>query len=58
LPPFRFRVKTKPQNFVSLVATMNRLPRHEEILKLVRASGFMPIEELARRLDVTPQTIP
>lgn len=36
---------------------MNRLPRHEEILKLVRASGFMPIEELARRLDVTPQTI-
>lgn len=36
---------------------MNRLPRHEEILKLVRANGFMPIDELARRLDVTPQTI-
>ncbi|MGE8355858.1 MAG: DeoR/GlpR family DNA-binding transcription regulator [Microvirgula sp.] len=36
---------------------MNRLPRHEQILKLVRASGFMPIEELARLLDVTPQTI-
>lgn len=36
---------------------MNRLPRHEQILKLIRANGFMPIEELARRLDVTPQTI-
>ena len=36
---------------------MNRLPRHEQILKLVRANGFMPIEELARLLDVTPQTI-
>ncbi len=36
---------------------MNRLPRHEQILKLVRASGFMPIEELARLLEVTPQTI-
>ena len=36
---------------------MNRLPRHENILKLIRANGFMPIEELARRLDVTPQTI-
>ena len=36
---------------------MNRLPRHEQILKLVRTSGFMPIEELARLLEVTPQTI-
>ncbi len=36
---------------------MNRLPRHEQILKLVRSNGFMPIEELARLLDVTPQTI-
>ena len=36
---------------------MNRLPRHEQILKLIRANGFMPIEELARRLDVTLQTI-
>ncbi|MGL6071567.1 DeoR/GlpR family DNA-binding transcription regulator, partial [Craterilacuibacter sp.] len=36
---------------------MSRSPRHDKILQLVRESGFMPIEELARLLDVTPQTI-
>ena len=36
---------------------MSRLPRHDRILQLVRENGFMPIEELARLLDVTPQTI-
>lgn len=34
-----------------------RSPRHEKIVALVRDSGFMPIEELAKVLDVTPQTI-
>ena len=34
-----------------------RSPRHERIVALVRDSGFMPIEELAKVLDVTPQTI-
>ena len=36
---------------------MSRSPRHDKILQLVRENGFMPIEELARILDVTPQTI-
>lgn len=36
---------------------MSRLPRHEHILKLVRSNGFMPIDDLAKRLKVTPQTI-
>jgi len=36
---------------------MSRSPRHDKILQLVRENGFMPIEELARLLDVTPQTI-
>lgn len=35
----------------------NRLPRHEKIIQLVRDNGFMSIEELARMLEVTPQTI-
>lgn len=35
----------------------NRTPRHEKIIQLIRESGFMPIDELARVLDVTPQTI-
>lgn len=34
-----------------------RAPRHENIIKLIRANGFMPIEDLARELNVTPQTI-
>lgn len=36
---------------------MSRLPRHEQILKLIRVNGFMPIDELAKQLNVTPQTI-
>ncbi|WP_189531819.1 DeoR/GlpR family DNA-binding transcription regulator [Paludibacterium paludis] len=36
---------------------MSRPPRHDRILQLVRENGFMPIDELARILDVTPQTI-
>ena len=36
---------------------LNRTPRHEKIIQLIRESGFMPIDELARVLDVTPQTI-
>lgn len=32
-------------------------PRHEKIVSLIRESGFMSIEELARMLDVTPQTV-
>ncbi len=35
----------------------HRLPRHQKIIQLVRENGFMPIDELARELDVTPQTI-
>ncbi len=31
--------------------------RHEQILKLVREQGFMPIETLAKLCNVTPQTI-
>ena len=34
-----------------------RSPRHETIIQLVKDNGFMPIEELANRLNVTPQTI-
>lgn len=52
-----FHAKTGSFQTIQLYSNMSRLPRHEEILKLVRANGFMPIEELARRLDVTPQTI-
>lgn len=35
----------------------HRIPRHQKIVQLVRENGFMPIDELARDLDVTPQTI-
>ncbi len=35
----------------------SRIQRHEKITALVRERGFMPIEELARELQVTPQTI-
>ncbi|MBP6344478.1 DeoR/GlpR family DNA-binding transcription regulator [Neisseriaceae bacterium CLB008] len=35
----------------------NRPPRHERIIELIRENGFMPIEELARLLEVTPQTV-
>ncbi|MDO4226602.1 MULTISPECIES: DeoR/GlpR family DNA-binding transcription regulator [Neisseria] len=34
-----------------------RIQRHEKIIALVREHSFMPIEQLARELDVTPQTI-
>ena len=34
-----------------------RIQRHEKIIALVREYNFMPIEQLARELDVTPQTI-
>lgn len=34
-----------------------KIQRHEQIIGLVRQNGFMPIEGLARELDVTPQTI-
>lgn len=36
---------------------MNKLPRHDRILQLVKENGFMSIDELAQILDVTPQTI-
>ncbi|KLT73548.1 DeoR faimly transcriptional regulator [Neisseria arctica] len=36
---------------------MPRIQRHEKIIALVREHGFMPIDRLARDLDVTPQTI-
>lgn len=36
---------------------MSRSPRHDKILQLVRENGFMPIDVLARLLEVTPQTI-
>ena len=36
---------------------MSRPPRHDKIIQLIRESGFMPIDELARVLAVTPQTI-
>ena len=32
-------------------------PRHEKIVGLIRENGFMSIEELAKQLDDTPQTI-
>ena len=32
-------------------------PRHEKIVSLIRENGFMSIDELAKLLDVTPQTI-
>lgn len=31
--------------------------RHEQILKLVNAKGFLKVEELAQHCDVTPQTM-
>lgn len=34
-----------------------RIKRHERIIELVKQNGYMPIEGLARELDVTPQTI-
>ena len=34
-----------------------KIRRHERIIELIRKNGFMPIEELARVLEVTPQTI-
>ncbi|KPN70926.1 DeoR/GlpR family DNA-binding transcription regulator [Neisseria sp. 83E34] len=36
---------------------MPRHQRHEKIIRLVKEHGFMPIEELAKKLEVTPQTI-
>lgn len=36
---------------------MSRPPRHDKIIRLIRESGFMPIDALARALSVTPQTI-
>lgn len=36
---------------------MPKNPRHERIIRLVKENGFMPIEELAQRLGVTPQTM-
>lgn len=33
------------------------LPRHEQILQLAREHGRVGVEDLARRFDVTPQTI-
>lgn len=36
---------------------MPKNERHERIIRLVRENGFMPIDELAERLGVTPQTI-
>ena len=35
----------------------HKIHRHEKIVRLVREHGFMPIEGLARELDVTPQTV-
>ncbi|MDO5640558.1 MAG: DeoR/GlpR family DNA-binding transcription regulator [Neisseria sp.] len=35
----------------------SRIQRHEKITALVREHGFMPIDELALELQVTPQTI-
>ncbi len=35
----------------------SRPPRHEKIIALIKEHGFMPIEELAKTLDVTPQTV-
>lgn len=32
-------------------------PRHEKIIRMIRDSGFMAIDELAQLLEVTPQTI-
>ena len=34
-----------------------RIKRHERIIALIREHGFMPVEKLARQLDVTPQTV-
>ncbi|MDO5058375.1 MAG: DeoR family transcriptional regulator [Neisseria sp.] len=34
-----------------------RMRRHERIIRLIRDNGFMTVENLARELDVTPQTI-
>lgn len=36
---------------------MQRNQRHERIIRLVKENGFMPIEELAQKLGVTPQTM-
>lgn len=33
----------------------SKIRRHERIIQLVRDNGFMPIEGLARELDVTPK---
>ena len=36
---------------------MARIQRHDKIISLIREHGFMSIEQLAKTLDVTPQTI-
>ncbi|GFK60613.1 Glycerol-3-phosphate regulon repressor [Vibrio cholerae] len=36
---------------------MKAVKRHQEIIELVQAQGFVSTEELVERFDVSPQTI-
>ena len=39
------------------MANLSQTARHEKIVELVNAKGFMSIEDLAKHFDVTPQTM-
>jgi len=39
------------------VANLSQTARHEKIIELVNAKGFVSIEDLANHFDVTPQTM-
>lgn len=39
------------------MANLSQTARHEKIIELVNAKGFVSIEDLARHFDVTPQTM-
>lgn len=54
-------VETRPQDTPNRLAEKTKAKfvrqRHEKIQQLVQARGFVTIEQLAQKFDVTPQTI-
>ena len=36
---------------------MKQIPRHQEIVELVKKQGYISTEELVDKFDVSPQTI-
>ena len=39
------------------MANISQTARHEQIVELVNAKGFVSVEDLASHFDVTPQTM-